>query len=42
MYVEAENEPLALERLFSVTGPIPVSLLTVTPVKKVPKGEQLL
>jgi len=42
IYVEADNRQQALERLTEFCGPIPEQLLTITTVKKLPKGEELL
>lgn len=42
MYIEAESEEGAIQKLFNFTGPIPRKLLTVSTVPKLPKGEELL
>jgi hypothetical protein len=42
LYINAENEAHANQRLTKFTGPIPRPLLTFTEVKELPEGEELL
>ena len=42
VYVEATDERKALARFTERIGPVPRSLLTISVVKKLPKGEELL
>ena len=42
VYVEAPTEQGAIERLTAVMGKIPRSMLTITPVKKLPENEECL
>ena len=42
VYVQAATEPEAIDKLTAMMGPIPARLLTITVVKALPKGEELL
>lgn len=42
VYVEAPTEQGAIDRLTAMMGSIPRSLLTITAVAKLPKGEEPL
>lgn len=42
VYVKAETQADALARLTEVMGTIPRSLLSISTVSKLPKGEELL
>lgn len=42
MYIQAKTEEEAVAKLFEVTGQIPRSLLTITSITSLPKGEEWL
>lgn len=42
MYIQAESQEEAQEKLFETTGEIPEGLLSWSIVNKLPKGEELL
>lgn len=42
IYIEAATEPEAIDKLEAQMGDIPRSLLTISTVAKLPKGEELL
>lgn len=42
LYLYANNERIAKERLFSIMGPIPENLLTFTQVDAAPDDEEVM